>query len=80
VWSIVVFEREPDLKVDLVMRHLAVFDVAARLHHLEPADLPQGARRTADRVLDCILDAFLRRACDFDDPVRATVIRVCRRN
>jgi hypothetical protein len=36
VWSIVVFEREPDLKVDLVVRHLAVFDVAARLHHLKP--------------------------------------------
>ena len=37
------------------MGHLAVFDMAARLHHLEPADLPQGARRTADGVLDRVL-------------------------
>src|SRR4029077_4712105 len=67
--SSVVVEREPDFEGDLVVGHLAVFDMAARLHHLEPADLPQGARRTADGVLDRVLDALLRRACDFDDPV-----------
>src|ERR1700726_2258282 len=43
--------------------------MAARCHHLEPADLPQGARRTADGVLDRVLDALLRSAFDFDDPV-----------
>src|ERR1700730_11364894 len=67
--SSVVVEREADFEGDLVVGHLAVFDMAARLHHLEPADLPQGARRTADGVVDRVLDALLRRACDFDDPV-----------
>jgi hypothetical protein len=50
------------------MRHPAAFDMAARLYYLEPADLPQCARRTADGVLDRVLDAFLRRARDLDDP------------
>ncbi len=67
--SIVVVKREPDLESDLVMRNLAVFDMAARLHHLEPADLAERARCTTDGVLDRVLKAPLRRACDLDDPV-----------
>jgi hypothetical protein len=67
--SSAVVEREPDFEGDLIVRHLTVFDMAARLHHLKPADLPQSARRTADGVLDRVLDALLRRASDFDDSV-----------
>src|SRR5271166_531466 len=67
--SIVVVEREPDFESDLIMRNLAVFDMAARLHHFEPANLPQRARRTADGVLNRVLDALLRGPCDLDDPV-----------
>ena len=51
------------------MRHLAVFDVAARLHHLEPAYLPERARGAADGVLDRVLDALLRGTGDLDDAV-----------
>ena len=32
------------------MRHRAVFDMAARLYYLEPADLTQRARSAADSV------------------------------
>src|ERR1700726_3577494 len=67
--SSVVVEREPDFEGDLVVGHLAVFDMAARPPPLEPSDLPQGAGRTADGVLDRVLDTLLRRACDFDDSV-----------
>jgi len=49
------------------MRHLAVLDVAARLHHFEPADLPERPRGAADCVLDGVLDALLRGAGDLDD-------------
>jgi hypothetical protein len=48
----------PTLRVDLVMRNLAVFDMAARLHHFEPANLPHRARRTPDGGLDRVLDAL----------------------
>jgi hypothetical protein len=51
------------------VRYLTVFDMAACLHDLKPADLPQGACRTADGVLYRVLDALLGRACDFDDSV-----------
>jgi hypothetical protein len=67
--SIVVVERESDFESDLVMRHRAVFDMAARLHHLKPADLPQRARRAANGVLNRVLDALFRGACNLDDPV-----------
>jgi hypothetical protein len=40
------------------MRHLAVFDGAARPHHFEPADLPERPRGAADCVLDGVLDAL----------------------
>ena len=49
------------------MRHLAVFDMAACLQHLEPTDLPECARGAADGVLDRVLDALLGGACNLDD-------------
>ena len=51
------------------MRHLTVFDVAARLHHLEPADLSERARSAADGVLDRVRDALLGGAYNLDDAV-----------
>jgi hypothetical protein len=56
------------------MRHLAVLDVAARFQHLEPADLPEGARGTADGILDRVFDAVLRGTGNLDDPVDIIVI------
>ena len=53
----VVVEREPDSESDMVMRHRAIFDMAAPLHHLKPADLPQGARRAAHGVLNRVTGA-----------------------
>lgn len=57
--AIVVVERESDFESDLVMRHLAAFDMPSRLHHLEPADLAQGARGAANGILDCVFKGFL---------------------
>jgi len=65
--SIAFVQRKSDFQSDLVMRHLTVFDVAARLHHLEPADLSERARSAADGVLDRVLDALLGGACNLDD-------------
>jgi hypothetical protein len=67
--SIAVVECESNLESDLVMRNLAAFYVAARLHHFEPANLSQRARCTPDGGLDSFLDALFRRARDLDDPV-----------
>jgi len=69
VSALIVVEGEPDFDSDLVMRHLAVLDVAARFQHLEPADLPEGARGTADGILDRVFDAVLRGTGNLDDPV-----------
>jgi hypothetical protein len=38
------------------MRNLAVFDMAAGLHHLKPANLAQRARGAADAVLNRVLE------------------------
>jgi hypothetical protein len=65
----IVVEGKSNFESDLVMRHPAIFDMAARLNHLEPADLPQRARGATDGVVDRIFDAFLRRTGDLDDPV-----------
>jgi hypothetical protein len=63
--SIVVVWPEPDFECDMVMRrHCAVFDMAAPLHYLKPADLPQRARRPAHGVPNRVLDALLRGACE----------------
>ena len=56
---IVVVEGEPDFERDLIMRHPAVFDMAACLQHLEPTDLPECARGAADGILDRVFDAVL---------------------
>jgi hypothetical protein len=66
---IVVTQCKADPERNLVMRDLAVFDMAARLHHLEPADLAQRARGAADGVMDRTLNTLPRRACDLDDSV-----------
>lgn len=65
---IVVIQGKADLEGYLVMRDLAIFDMAARLHHL-PAKLAQRARGAADGVRDRILNTLLGRAYDLDDSV-----------
>src|SRR5260221_9529634 len=64
-----VFQREAGLQRHLIVLHLAVLDVAARLGDLEPAQMPQGARGAGDGALHGILDARLRRADELDDLV-----------
>jgi hypothetical protein len=66
---IVVVKRKSYFEGDLVVRRPAVFDMAARLHHLEPAELAQRARGATNGVLDRILDALLGGTSDLDDPV-----------
>jgi hypothetical protein len=51
------------------MRHPAVLDMATRLHYLEPADLAQRARRTANRIPNRILKAFFLGTSDLDESV-----------
>src|SRR5215467_10606451 len=66
---IVVIQCKADLEGDLVMRDLAVFDMAARLHHFKPANLAQRARGAADAVLNRVLNTFFRRPGDLNDAV-----------
>ena len=44
---IIVFEGKSDFQRHLIMSDLAAFNMAARLHDLEPADLAQRIRCTA---------------------------------
>ena len=53
------------------MHDLAVFNMAAGLHDLEPADLAQRTRGPNDGALDRVLKAFFRRACDLDNSIRS---------
>src|SRR5690349_1229514 len=64
-----VHEGETDFKDHLEVRDFTLFHMAAGLHDLEPAHLPQGAGRPADRVLDRVFNALFRGTCDFDDAV-----------
>jgi hypothetical protein len=54
---ILVVERKSDLEGDLVVRHPAVFNMAARLHYLEPADCRNvlAARPTAFWIASSML-------------------------
>lgn len=53
----IVVKSEPHFERDLLMRHPVVFDMTARLHHLEPSDLPSGrdARPRAFRIASSML-------------------------
>jgi hypothetical protein len=62
-------EGETDLQDNLVVLHLAALDMPADLHKLEPAEMLQRARCSGDGGVDCILNALLRGARNFDDPV-----------
>ena len=46
---VAVFHGEADLEQHLVEMDLAVGDLAARLDHLEPAEIPHGFGGTGDR-------------------------------
>jgi hypothetical protein len=70
---IVVVECKSDFESDLVMRHPAVFDMAACLQHLEPADLPECARGASNGILNRVFDAVLRGTGNLDDPVDVIV-------
>ncbi len=65
-----VFQAETDLEADLIVRHLAVDDLAADLGHLEPVEVPQGLRRPAQRAADRRVHPLRRGADDLGDAVR----------
>src|SRR4029077_1288698 len=66
---VAVGDRETDLEGDLIMRNLAVLDMAAGLDDLEPAQVAQGLRRAGDGALDRVVDALVRRTDDLNDAV-----------
>src|ERR1700722_5021257 len=66
-WPSLIFERESGFQRHLVLVHLAILDAATRLHHLEPAEVPQRRRRLGDGIVDGLGDALARRADDLDD-------------
>src|SRR5207245_4906012 len=59
-------EREAHLHRHLPVRHLAAFDLAARVRHLEPAQVVQRFPRLCDGVGDRLLQALRRRAGQLD--------------
>src|SRR5579872_504475 len=62
-------DGEAYLQGDLVVRDLAVLDMAADVHHLEPADVPQGLGSLCDGPVYRLGDALLRRTDQLDDLV-----------
>src|SRR5262249_55836122 len=62
-------QPEPDLQRHLVVRDLAVDDVAADVGDLEPVEVPKGGVGAADGVLDGVLEAARRRARELGDLV-----------
>jgi hypothetical protein len=53
------FHCEADLEHDLIVMNSAILDVAAGLHDLKPAEIPQALASPCDGTLDCVLDALL---------------------
>src|ERR1700704_998914 len=65
--TLVRLHGEADLERHLIVRDLAVFHMATRLHDLEPSQMSNRLVGAADRSADGILDAGLGRAHEFDD-------------
>lgn len=61
------FKRKPDLQRDLIPVHLSSIYVAPNLSHLEPAKVPQRARRFGYGVLNSFRDALLGSSDDIHD-------------
>src|SRR4029077_10421628 len=64
-----VLDAEADLQADLEVLDLALDDLATHLGHLEPVQVAQRRRRTADGIADRGVDALMRAADDFGDAV-----------
>src|SRR5947207_2712754 len=74
-----VFHREADLQRHLEVAHLAVFDVSAGPRDLEPSQVSDGLVGALNRGFNRLIDAFLRRAHQFDDAINvpfAAMLRV----
>ena len=74
-----VFDGEADFEDDLIVLHLAVFDMPAGLHHLAPAQVLQRFRGAGNGGLNRALDALLRRAAKLDN-LLDVVVHVSSRN
>ena len=53
-----ILKAESDLEADLIVRHLAVNDLAADLRYLEPVEVPQRLRSSVERPCYRLLDAL----------------------
>src|SRR5216683_4330131 len=69
VGLVLVVQRETGLQRNLVVAHLALLDMAARLDDLEPSQMLYRLRGPCDGALNRILDAGLGGADEFDDLV-----------
>lgn len=69
IWPFLL-DAKADLQVHLEMAHLAVDDVAASFHHLEPFKMAQRGRGLRDGAADGVFDAVARTADDLDYFVR----------
>ena len=58
------------------MRDLAVFDMAACLYHLKPANLAQCARGAGDAVLKRVVNTFFRRTGDLNEVTSVKVVEI----
>src|SRR5579883_656516 len=63
----VALQPEAGFDRHLVLRHLAVLDIAAHLNDLEPAEMAQRERGLGDGAVDRLAHAFVRRTDQFDD-------------
>jgi hypothetical protein len=62
-----VLHREADLDRHLPVLNLPLVDVAARLDHLEPAQVLDGFVRAFDGLFNGVLDGSSRSAGEFDE-------------
>lgn len=69
---------QAELHLHLIMLDLAVGDVAADAHDLDPFDIAQRFRCRGDAVLNRLVDAFSRAADDFRDAIDVIAHRCLR--
>ena len=61
------FHRKRDFQRHLKMRNPSIFDMATGLHHLKPAQVPDGLIGSVDRRRHGVLDTLVRCSGDFND-------------
>jgi hypothetical protein len=67
--AISILDSEADLEHDLIMRNLAVDDVTAGFHHLEPVQVLERLACLANGIVDGVIGAYGRGTDQFYDLV-----------